>query len=676
MPRDLPLSNGRLQVCFDREYVIRDVYFPYVGKENHALGHPFRFGVWADGTFRWMGAGWTRDMRYATGALMTDVTARNDDLALELRCSDAVDFFENVLVRRVVVRNLGQKSREVRLFYHHDFRLLGNEVGDTALYNPELQAILHYKEDRYFLMNCMSGGVAGVKSFACGTKGVGSAEGTWRDAEDGQLQGNPIAQGSVDSTMCVSLVVKAQGEATAFYWMAAGKDFREVATIDEVVREKTPDSLLARRQNYWRLWVTKGRDLPTDLTPSVMERYRQSVLIIRSQIDHKGAVIASTDSEIAGFARDTYAYMWPRDGALVAGSLMSAGHVAAPANFLDFCSRVISPLGFLRHKYNPDGSLASSWHGYVRDGKSVLPIQEDETALVVWAVWQYFTLFQRVEETAPFYRSLVTRPADFLLKHVDASTGLPLPSYDLWEERWGVHAFTVASTIAGLRAAAQLSSAFGEDQRATRYEEGAERMMQAMLSILWSEKDQRFARMATPGASGYTLDMTIDSALFALSELAALPIEDPHLTSTLDQVAQRLWVQTDVGGVARYENDYYHQIEKTDTQRVPGNPWFICTLWLARYHILRAKEPGELGRAKELIEWAASHAFVSGVMAEQLHPYTGEPLSVSPLTWSHAAYVRTVNEYIRTAGHFSICPTCGQETLRAPRLTDRLRAQP
>ena len=37
-------------------------------------------------------------------------------------------------------------------------------------------------------------------------------------------------------------------------------------------------------------------------------------------------------------------------------------------------------------------------------------------------------------------------------------------------------------------------------------------------------------------------------------------------------------------------------------------------------------------------------------MAEQLHPYTGEPLSVSPLTWSHATYVRAVREYIDRSG--------------------------
>ena len=36
MPRDLAISNGRLLVMFDRQYRIRDLYFPHVGKENHS----------------------------------------------------------------------------------------------------------------------------------------------------------------------------------------------------------------------------------------------------------------------------------------------------------------------------------------------------------------------------------------------------------------------------------------------------------------------------------------------------------------------------------------------------------------------------------------------------------------------------------------------------------------
>jgi GH15 family glucan-1,4-alpha-glucosidase len=676
MPRDLPLSNGRLHVAFDRQYVLRDIYFPRVGKENHAVGRPFRFGVFVDGKCRWMGPDWELDMRYAEDSMSTEVTAVNHELGISLSCADAVDFFENVLVRRVLVHNLADHPREIRLFYHHNFRILGHEVGDTAMFSPESGSLIHYKDDRYFLMNCRIGDQFGMTSYACGTKDVGSAEGTWRDAEDGNLSGNAIAQGSVDSTMGIALTVGANAERDVYYWMAAGRDMTEVTTIDQVVRTKTPEELLRRTRHYWQLWVSREQRATADLPASVVERYRQSLLIIRSHVDHDGAVIAATDSDIAQIARDTYAYMWPRDGALVMSALMSTGHMGAATKFFEFCAKAVTPEGYLRHKYNPDGMVASSWHGAMRDGHTVLPIQEDETALVVWAVWQYFTLFQRVEETAPFYRALVTRPADFLLRHVDQATGLPLPSWDLWEERWGVHFYTVCTVISGLRAAAQVASAFGEEQRAARCHAGAERMVEAMMSIMWSEKDQRFARMATPGLNGYTLDMTIDSALYALTEFSVLAIESPYVSSTLRQVEERLWVQTDIGGLARYENDYYHQVEKTDTKRVPGNPWFICTLWMARYHVMRARSTEELSKARQLLEWAADRAFTSGVMAEQLDPYTGEPLSVSPLTWSHAAYVRAVREYMVRAGRFSVCPTCGQETARLGRLTDILRAVP
>jgi GH15 family glucan-1,4-alpha-glucosidase len=34
-------------------------------------------------------------------------------------------------------------------------------------------------------------------------------------------------------------------------------------------------------------------------------------------------------------------------------------------------------------------------------------------------------------------------------------------------------------------------------------------------------------------------------------------------------------------------------------------------------------------------------------MAEQVHPDTHAPLSVSPLTWSHATFVMTVLEYLK-----------------------------
>jgi len=83
-------------------------------------------------------------------------------------------------------------------------------------------------------------------------------------------------------------------------------------------------------------------------------------------------------------------------------------------------------------------------------------------------------------------------------------------------------------------------------------------------------------------------------------------------------------VQTDVGGLARYQNDYYHQVEREDTSRVPGNPWFVCTMWLARFQLQQARTLEDLAPGLKLLEWAARRALPSGTMAEQLHPHTGD----------------------------------------------------
>ena len=74
-----------------------------------------------------------------------------------------------------------------------------------------------------------------------------------------------------------------------------------------------------------------------------------------------GTIIAAADSDIMQFSRDTYSYCWPRDGALVAHMMDIAGYPEVPRRFYHFCSQIIVPKGYFLHKYNPDGSPASSW---------------------------------------------------------------------------------------------------------------------------------------------------------------------------------------------------------------------------------------------------------------------------------------------------------------------------
>ena len=76
MPRDIPIGNGNLLITFDSRYTLRDLYFPYVGKENHTMGHLNRFGIWVDGQMSWMHEpDWQKRLKYEAETLVTDVTA-------------------------------------------------------------------------------------------------------------------------------------------------------------------------------------------------------------------------------------------------------------------------------------------------------------------------------------------------------------------------------------------------------------------------------------------------------------------------------------------------------------------------------------------------------------------------------------------------------------------------
>jgi GH15 family glucan-1,4-alpha-glucosidase len=69
-------------------------------------------------------------------------------------------------------------------------------------------------------------------------------------------------------------------------------------------------------------------------------------------------------------------------------------------------------------------------------------------------------------------------------------------------------------------------------------------------------------------------------------------------------------------------------------------------MWVANYYIARANTLDALKPARDILNWTKHYATPSGILAEQIHPRTCEPLSVSPLTWSHAAFVIAVHEYI------------------------------
>ncbi len=651
MPKDIPVSNGNLLLNFDSDYRIRDVYFPLIGQENHSKGHPFRFGIWVDGRFSWMGPEWEKDLRYHDNSLVTDVFLKNEALGLELRCWDTVDFDLNVYLKKVEVTDLEGKERQVRLFFTQDFYLYGNEIGDTAYFDPRTRALLHYKANRYFLINCCTASKQGADGYACGFKEVAGRQGSWKDAEDGELSGNPIAWGSADSTIGIRLHLTPSGRAAAFYWMAAGTQYNEVTQLNREVLEKTPEELIRRTLSYWEAWVEKEPRSFGDLPKTVTNIFNRSLLILRTQIDNRGAIIAANDSDIVYFGKDTYSYMWGRDGSFVVAALAKAGYSEVCRRFFDFCARVLSEEGYLFQHYNPDGSLASNWHPWIQDGKEVLPIQEDSTALVLWSLWIHYQCFKDIEFIKPLYKTLIVRSADFLVAHRDAETRLPVSSYDLWEERYGVHTFTVAAVIAGLKAAANFARTFQDEPLVKAYETAADEIREALIKHLYHPKLRRFARSGYRTSNGYKLDEVLDISLAGLVSLGVLQPNDPKVVRTMGAIREQLWVKTPVGGCARYQADHYQTV-LDNSKDVPGNPWFISTLWLGEYFIARAQTIDQIHEALPYLEWCVKNSLPSGVLAEQIHPTDATPISVSPLTWSHSGFVWAVLQYVEKLNSF------------------------
>ena len=648
MPRDLPIGNGSLLINFDHNYHIRDIYYPNVGGIEHTHGHPSRLGIWSEGHFSWISSHeWERFLRYRDDSLVTQVTAKNKQFSIALTINDAVDFRENICFRKIAIKDLSNQSRQIRLFLSHDLHLSESKVGDTAYYDPRTKSIIHYKRSQYFLINCSH---PGIDEYAVGLQDFRGAEGTWRDAEDGTLSGDAVADGSVDSTIGIHLNIHAGGETTVYCWIAVGKSYDEVSTLNKLVMAKTPEYFINRTDNYWKSWLKKGSHSfalspEYKLPDSVSELYRKSLLILRTQIDNGGAITAGNDMDTANAGMDKYSYMWPRDGAMIAYALDMAGYEEITERFFKFCANVITSDGYALHKYHPDGTVGSTWHPYVSNGQTQLPIQEDGTALIVWSLWHHFRKYQNIEFLGDLYELLVLGPGNFMLGYRDEVTGLPTPSYDLWEERYGVHTYTTVAVCAGLRAAADLAEVLGEHRKAVEFRNASEKMKKAMDEYLYSNEHKRFMRTVFPESGGYKADSIPDSSLYAIFAFDIYDAKDPRVKQTMDAVRDNLTVKTAIGGIARYKNDYLHHVSD-DFNNVPGNPWFICTLWMAQYLIAKAETIPELNEALRLLEWVVKHAFESGVLPEQLHPYTGHPLSISPLSWSHGEFILTVHKFL------------------------------
>ena len=151
MSRSLVLGNGNILVCFDEKAQVRDMYFPYVGLENHVGGkYKHRIGVWTEDKMRWFDEGWNITIQSEEDAPVSSVLAKHNELNIELRLSDVVYNEKNIFIRKVFVRNETDRRREIKLYFGQEFEIYESRRGDTAYFDPIRHTIIHYNGKRVF----------------------------------------------------------------------------------------------------------------------------------------------------------------------------------------------------------------------------------------------------------------------------------------------------------------------------------------------------------------------------------------------------------------------------------------------------------------------------------------------------------------------------------------------
>jgi len=612
-------GNGRVLLTVNENGDWNELFYPFPGQFQQL--REARLGIFdvTGSKFTWLrrGNGFEiQQMPYGAGHLPESVW-KGHGLTISVR--DHVHPNHDLVAR--VFRVRADVPRSVRLFAYHAFQIAESMYQDTAFVDASVPSLVHYKRGYFFEFFADPPYTRAV----CGEHTLKGLQGTYVDAVDGRLEGRSVAHGAADSVMEWDLEARPDRDEEIRLFLAAGRSLPAVHQVRDYVRTGGSARFIREAEAFWETWVQRRLPHPPrELSQLARDVYRSSVLLLRHSTGPNGAIIASPDTRSLVAAGDTYNYCWWRDGGYVSKAMDEAGLYENATHFLRFAQQCQNPDGSFFHRHYPDGAVGSTWHPPPF-------LQIDQTATVIAAAWHHFKRGADPDVLLDLW-PLVKGAANFLTNFRDPETRLPAPSFDLWEERLGIHAYSTAAVVHALERAARVASEIGKDPSSWRT--AAQEIGRAALERFWDPNLGRFVRSLSPR------DERWDASLLLALKLGLLPWTDPRAKTVVDGIEARLWVPG-TGGVARYEGDKYYGNE---------NPWIVCTLWLAEARL----RLGDRERCRELVEWAATHATPTRLLPEQIDRVTAEPKSATPLTWSHSTFVDVVHKFAEAEAGASI----------------------
>jgi glucoamylase len=214
------------------------------------------------------------------------------------------------------------------------------------------------------------------------------------------------------------------------------------------------------------------------------------------------------------------------------------------------------------------------------------------------------------------------------------------PSFDLWEEAFGNHFFTLVVTRKALRLGAILAQNLGDTGAAAFYQQESLKVVQA-LQAFWNPNGNYILATLNPqGPTSKPLNLDTSVLLAALyGDLGDgfIAPSDDHVLATLEILKEVFQKQFPINqnpnfGIAlgRYPGDTYDGVKTGSV----GNPWFITTQTAAEIYYRTCLQALQ---TKQILITALNLRFYNQLMSQQVKFVPGQILTVKDLLYLKVA---------------------------------------
>jgi GH15 family glucan-1,4-alpha-glucosidase len=387
-----------------------------------------------------------------------------------------------------------------------------------------------------------------------------------------------------------------------------------------------------RTRDYWVEWVRR-LSIAYDWQDAII---RAAIALKLSNFEETGGIVAALTTSIPeapGSGRTwDYRYCWMRDAYFVVKALYRLGATKTMEGFISFILGIASE-DQLRPVYRVvptdpmDEIVAPNLKGYRNDG----PVRVGNAAAFQS---QHDTFGSIILAAMPmFFDRRLPRQGNEALFHLLESLGLKAvqlaftPDAGIWEYRGRthIHTYSAAMCWAGCSRLAAIASHLGLNDSAAKWTEAADNIQNTLLEKAWSEKRGSF----TAALDGEDLDASV----LLLPEIGLVEPSDSRFTRTVAAVERELRRGQHM---MRYANQ--------DDFGMPEAAFLTCRFWLidAWWLIGRREE------ARDLFVDALRHRNRYGLLAEDIHPQTGQLWGNFPQTYSMAGLILTAMRLSRS----------------------------